>query len=329
MEISIRTKTLVLIIHMRRQFTCTLAIHSRNRRRSAFACLESIKNQTVLPDEILFIENVIENKHFSQEILNAFFNGKIRCIYKTVQVNSKSVSRNLSLSLATSDIYISIDDDALFVDPSILKRVMHLHSRFRNVASFVGPVYPTGSSAYEIFSSVLYYPELVREQMKRITIYPATFFSIRKNILSKLNLKFNVTSHAEDIDFFWRLTRAGGQLMYNQGLRVYAEFPDNLIRFIQKRYYYALWNADLFVSSHGDVDTVSWLFLNSKIKLLLYPLFFIYHLTKNSYETILSKRVSIGYIVLSFVNEVIVALGFFSSQTGRKIFFKGAIQTIL
>jgi glycosyltransferase involved in cell wall biosynthesis len=319
---------IVKIITMRSKKTpiLTVAIHTRNRRQSVIDCLESIKKQTIIPDEFIFIENVIENKFFSSEKIQSFFNRKVRCVYKTVHVNSRAVSRNLSLALATGDIYVSIDHDAYFADSSILERVLELHSRYKNVACFVGPVYPTGSSKYELFSSALYYPELIHEKMRKMQIFPTTFFSAKKELINKFKMKFNNKSNAEDIDFFWRLTSLGGQLIYSDALGVYAEFPDNIIDFIKKRYSYTLNNADLFVLSHGKIDGVSWLFLNSKIKLLLYPLFFIYHFFKNAHETILSRQIPKRYMFLSLVDVSMIAAGFFSSKTGRKLFYDSLLQ---
>ncbi len=313
---------------MKKTSTCSVAIHSRNRLQSVLVCLESIKKQTVLPNELIFIENVIENTYFSYNKINAFFDNKVHCVYRTVHVNSRAVSRNMSMEMSTGDIYISIDHDAYLANPYIFEYVIRLHSRYKDVAGFVGPVNPIGSSPYSLFSSVLYYPELIKGEMGDLRFYPSTFFSLKMEKINTYTLRFNTASNAEDIDFFWRLTNLGERLAYSSKLPVFAEFPENMMNFLKKRYSYALNNADLFVTSDGDVDTVSWLFLNRKIKLILYPLFFVYHLLMGAHETIRNKRISYKYAFLSLMNEWIIAIGFFSSETGRKLFIDRLLKTI-
>ena len=300
----------------------TIAIHTRNRETSVLLCLESIKKQTVLPDELIFIENVIEHQYFSKKRLFEIFPKKIRCVYKKVTVNNRATSRNLSLSLGTGDIYISIDHDAFFAVNSIIEQTIQTHKKFPYVSAVVGPVFSIGTSMYELFSSAVYAPALFDDEVKKIAVYPTTFFSLRMGAQKKYNVMFNVSSNAEDIDFFWRLTHKGGTLMYTPNLGVYAEFPNNLRDFVYKRFSYAVNNADLFTLSGGVLDSISWLLVNSKIKLLLYPVFFIYHLFKNAYQTILSKRISYTYMGLSFINELMVAIGFFASDQGKQLFLR-------
>lgn len=300
--------------------TVTVAVHTRNRYASVLTCLDSIKRQTLLPDQLIVVENITEHAYFSRDVLRRYFNNTIRCIYRMVTDANRAQSRNLSLSLSTSTIYVSIDHDAYLADSRVLERVVRLHTQYKNIACFVGPVHSIGLSCYELFSSALYYPDLIREKMRRITVFPTTFFSANMDSINKMKLRFNVRSYAEDIDFFWRLTRQGGSLVYTNTLSVYAEFPDNMIDFIKKRYLCALNNADLYVLSKGNIDIVSWLFIDRKIKLYFYPIAITRRLFNNAKYTINSKQISKRYMLLSLVEWAIVAIGFFVSQTGRKLF---------
>jgi len=114
-------------------------IPTYNRRESLIDCLESIYNQSVLPKEIIIINNGSTNisdilLHWTEK-----FNEKeVNCKYfKNNIENSLTVAKNIGIDLSTEEIISFLDDD-LILETDYYKEILLVFSSSLNVNGVMG-----------------------------------------------------------------------------------------------------------------------------------------------------------------------------------------------
>ncbi len=100
---------------MNSTITSSVIICTRNRKDDLIACLQSLKAQTMQPDELIIVDSSDEQVIDFNEVKNLFSNN---CFPKTSLIYKHSdpglpYQRNVGISLATQDIVYFFDDDVV------------------------------------------------------------------------------------------------------------------------------------------------------------------------------------------------------------------------
>ncbi len=96
-----------------KKLTTSVIIPTRNRKFDILRCLKSLKQQTLLPDQIVIIDSSDTHLNIDPEFIN-FFNTdqfpKTDCVYLSTERGS-AYQRNRGIERATGDIFFFFDDD--------------------------------------------------------------------------------------------------------------------------------------------------------------------------------------------------------------------------
>lgn len=102
--------------------TLSIVICTKEREASLFNCINSILNQSDLPEEIIVIDDgEIDSGKFDELIKNSGISFK----YIKKDKPGLTLSRNLSLSYANMDIIMFLDDDVI-LDPEYICGIMKI-----------------------------------------------------------------------------------------------------------------------------------------------------------------------------------------------------------
>ena len=125
--------------------TVTVCIITNNRPLVLKSCLESIINQTKVPDEVLIVDSS-DDKNINSFINDSFPSFKV--IYEKHELGSQPILRNIALNNCKTDIICFIDDDAFpYID--WLEKITYAFNNFDNIGAIGGRIiqghelYPT------------------------------------------------------------------------------------------------------------------------------------------------------------------------------------------
>jgi len=251
----------------------SILICSRNREEKLIRCLSSIKKQTVLPDELVLVEDVAENKFFSQRKLEKFFNGKLKCLYTSIKNGNYAISRNLSIRKASGDILISIDDDVTIEKQSVHDLIC-LHKRFPRALGFVGKIKAVKRNLFTEFSAFYFNNEMHNAaNMTQVSCFPFCMISLRKSILAKHHFAFDESLNTgEDVDFLLRLYKRGEKLYFHPKLQIEHEFKGDIFSFARQYFGYAQDFASLYKKHPNHIELEKY-YPGRKLHWLLFPFF--------------------------------------------------------
>lgn len=107
----------------------SVIIPTYNRPKDLNVCLESILNQSVLPDEVLVIDDGDLESEYINKVEEKFDNKNIKLVYHKknheVHPRGSSESRNVGVDLVSNDIFFILDDD-LILDNDFFEKVMNV-----------------------------------------------------------------------------------------------------------------------------------------------------------------------------------------------------------
>lgn len=113
----------------------SVAIPTYNREEDLNNCLNSILNQTLLPYEILIIDDGDLSKDFINIENNKFLAKNIDFIYykknHKIERRGSSESRNKIIELVNNNIFFILDDD-LILDNNFLEKIINVWRRNKN-----------------------------------------------------------------------------------------------------------------------------------------------------------------------------------------------------
>ena len=104
----------------------SVIIPTKNRTQDVIRCLNSIKIQTMLPDEVVIVDS--SDTEELKSTLNSFDDLNIRYIHIEVDKKfkgSSNISRNRGIDNSIGDIIILVDDDVI-LDGEYIKNIIHI-----------------------------------------------------------------------------------------------------------------------------------------------------------------------------------------------------------
>jgi cellulose synthase/poly-beta-1,6-N-acetylglucosamine synthase-like glycosyltransferase len=206
----------------------TLLIPAYNEETTIAQTLDSLVNQTWIPEKIIVIDDFSSDK-----------TGEISRSYKGVDVirppkntGSKAGAQNFALPSVTSEYTIALDADTSLDDDAIEKMVKTMESNPGNSAScsFVLPkkiktIWERGRFIEYMFAFVFY--KQVQEWYGKPLISSGCF-SIYKTKDLKGAGGWSTRTMAEDMDLTWTFYEQGKKIGFNSDICCYPIEPDTL-----------------------------------------------------------------------------------------------------
>jgi len=179
-------------------------------------CLEAISRQTIMPYEVIVVDN--NSKDRTAEISRTF--PFVKLVTETTQ--GMIAARNKGFDVATGDIFGRIDADTV-IGPRWTERVMDDFSSY-DIDGLTGPgaVYEVSDEAYawQVFSK---YNFALNKRLFRSKVLWGSNMAISRDVWNKIS---NKTCHNEklvheDLDLSVLIQHIGGTIMYDRYLRVH------------------------------------------------------------------------------------------------------------
>ncbi len=199
-----------------RALTLSLVIPVYNEQHHLRACLESVKNQTLLPDEVIVVDN--NSTDASVEIAKGY---PFVTIIKEPR-QGRSHARSAGFDAAKGDILGRIDADSLLA-PDWVARIKTDFAA-QDIAGVTGlgrtNIFPWVESVYVVFWSRIYY-WCAHSLFRYITMWGANM-AIKRDYWLKVrqHVSFDETIVHEDQDLSLLITGAGGQIIQDNKLLV-------------------------------------------------------------------------------------------------------------
>lgn len=212
----------------------TVAIPTLDRPVELARCLEGLFNGTVLPAEVVIIN---QGPYHSVETALERFRSQhsIPILHCSQTRSGLSAARNLAANQAHCEIIAYTDDDCV-PDPNWLARLDQIMEAFPNIDGVTGCILPLEQNSTGLF------PISIRTGQKSKTFQRRTLpwhvgsggnFAIKRNWLLKIggyDERLGAGSPgqaAEDTDVFYRLLRAGAAIQYEPQVVIYHERQDS------------------------------------------------------------------------------------------------------
>lgn len=119
------------------KLSSSVVIPTRNRPHEIIKLFDSLKQQSVQPDEIIVVDSsdlkLIDDPEFQKKFNSSFF-GNSQLVYKYSEQRGAALQRNIGITLSNYELIHFIDDD-MFLDQNYLQE---LNSTFIKNPEFVG-----------------------------------------------------------------------------------------------------------------------------------------------------------------------------------------------
>lgn len=224
----------------------SLIIPAYNCARTINLCLNSIINQTKLPDEILIVLSDSTDK--TLDILKEY---KLKLNFKIYEINlsTPARARNIGIQNSTGDIIIFIDSDCIMPDYYIEKIIDIYRNENISTAGFkiIGykpePIIEKYLSEYGLS---LPDENIIFDKLNLFEsfIHTASFTS-RKSVFYHTGFFNEDLITGEDHDLCYRIINSGFNIYYFVKPFIYHKFQNNFKRFLKQTYSFSIIHAPL------------------------------------------------------------------------------------
>ncbi len=120
---------------------CSIAIPTINRAQAIEPLLYSILKQTVLPKEVIIVDDSKnrETEDLVKRLTEAFTQKNIEIKYVRGKGHSVTEARNIGISFSTCDIHLSLDDDVV-LHKDYIREILKVYSTYPNALGVAGHV---------------------------------------------------------------------------------------------------------------------------------------------------------------------------------------------
>lgn len=212
--------------------TITIIITTKNNQRTISLCIESILEQTYLPQKIIIVDNFSNDK--TVELVKKIISKNKKKTQKSIEIffyqkgPERSAQRNFALTKITTDFFMIVDSDQ-YLSKTVLEKCF-LEIEKKKVAMVAIPEKNIENS----FLSKLINMErniITRKMNKDIP----RFFKFE--VIQKVGFLSEEISFGEDLDFKMRAIEEGFDYSVVSDETIHDEI-DNLITLIKKFFYY-------------------------------------------------------------------------------------------
>jgi len=214
----------------------SVLICTYNRHDMLAIALKALIDRTLeKPDEVLVVNGGDEK---ADEVVNQYV-GRSDVTVRLVKTINKNLatSRNIGIAECRGDIIAMTDDDAeVFPDwVTQIKRVYQEHPD----AGAVGGAVLGADSAHSFISrlsDLVTFPSPTKPGTVRTL--PGVNVSYRRAVLDKIGPQDTTLFRGEDVDFNWRVKKAGYEIYYDPAIKVTHYHRPTLRKFWRQTYMY-------------------------------------------------------------------------------------------
>lgn len=299
--------------------TITCVIFTKDEKENVISLLNKISKQSLKPKEIIVVENVTNMKFFDVDMLESMIYLKnIRLTYKKVLFKNVAQSRNLALSLINTDLAIFMDNDIQIRSDYLALIKKQLAKNDKNWA-IVGQVLPSDNSILNRYGA-MFMPQGRMKIKNKIAVNYSGMASVglKMSKIRKSKIKFDSSlDTGEDVDFYLKIKRAGGSLLYDPQIKIKHDFTKkNIFSFVYRYYQYSLNFLKIQQNNNDYYDNYrdSSYFPQRKIHWIVLPFYVVYRAVNE-----VENKLPVSMIPVSFLVHIAIILGLYNSKIGRKI----------
>tara|TARA_B100000900_G_scaffold396396_1_gene395639 strand:- start:5350 stop:6270 length:921 start_codon:yes stop_codon:yes gene_type:complete len=209
------------------QSSTSIVILTMNRSNHVKKVLNNISLQSVLPDEIIIVDNASEETHRLKNMSIAKeYDADYFCMDKNLGVSG---GRNFGLRKATGDIILEIDDDAEFESIDAIKKVVGYFESDKSI----------GLLAFSIFKNKNFdrrreeFPFFAKKRTLDSELIPCGWFigaghAFRGKIFEKINYYNDFFPYGqEEIDLSLRVIDSGYNIFFASEIKIFHYKTDD------------------------------------------------------------------------------------------------------
>lgn len=289
----------------------------KNEEKSIQKFLDSIKNQTKKPDEVVIVDGGSADNTV-QEIKK--YTSRIKNLKVITKKGNRSVGRNEAIKNSVHDI-IACTDAGNILDPDWIKNIIQ---PFQKQGADVVAGYYKGKVASTFQKCVIPYVLVMPDRLHADSFLPATrSMAFKKSIWQKAGKFSEKYSHNEDYIFAKKLRKMGAKIIFKKNAFVYWEPRENISQFYTmcKRFAYGDSEAGIyrpkvvFILGRYLIALLilSYIFLTGLYSLIfpvfiLFLLYVIWAILKN-YTYIKHWKAFIFLPILQLTSDIAVIIG--------------------
>jgi GT2 family glycosyltransferase len=216
----------------------SVLICTYNRHELLERCLDSLVSGTQeKPDEIVVVNG---GDSRTDDVIQKFIDpGRQHDIeIKLINTVNKNLaaSRNVGLPHCTGDIVAMTDDDAQ-VFPDWVTQMKRVHETSPDAGAVGGLVFGTnvGSLVGKVADAITF-PSW--EGAREVRTLPGVNISYKRVALDAIGLQDETLFRGEDVDFNWRLIKAGYTIYFDPAIKVYHHHRPTVRGFLNQHFMY-------------------------------------------------------------------------------------------
>ena len=197
-----------------------------------------IEKADVRPDEIVVVNGGGPD---ADDVVSRFRQSAVSHGVEITLVQTKNInlatSRNIGLGRCRGDIVALTDDDAE-VFPDWVLRMKAAHKGHPEAGAVGGPVLGAGSATDLIsrLSDLVTFPDA--QQPGYVRTVPGVNVSYKRVVLEKIGGQDESLFRGEDVDFNWRVRKAGYKVYFDPTVKVIHHHRPDLMQFLRQHYMY-------------------------------------------------------------------------------------------
>lgn len=234
----------------------SVVIIARNEERRIGRTLKSLQKQTLLPDEVIVVDNASTDS--TAKIAREY---SATVVYEPITVRGKA--RNTGF-LATKGEFVGLSGADFVLDPHWLKFLYQRIRADKNIGGVSGSLLALNKDKL--------IPYLIELASQTPRVGNAVMMYRRQAVL-QAGLWNPKLHNAEDVELAWRILKMGYVIVHEPRAKVYHPHSEKLSSFLKRQYEYGYWS----VLARKKTNT-----LTTKGRLIMFgfPFIFIKHLPK-------------------------------------------------
>jgi len=223
---------------MSRVMKTTVVICTRNRKELVEQLLDCLTHQTMLPNQLIVVENTTEAQYLSKSLLEKYFEGKgVSIVYVACQSINIAASRNLSLKHIRGDIAFFIDDDVLF-SKNTIQSIVEVFRANKKTNCCCCKFYTKEKSIFAKFACQFFNSASHGKKSGAVLFSPFAFIVFRSSSIRDMHLR-ETYSTGEDVYFMAQFAAKGQSCVLVPRIKIYHNFlRGKFINFVNRFWQY-------------------------------------------------------------------------------------------
>lgn len=208
----------------------SVLIGTRDRPRPLFRCLKSILNQNYSELEILVLDDNSKKHNICSILSKQVKDSRLKC-YRSDQQLGVAGGRNFLMKKARGEIFIFIDDDAVFEDNKCITRIVRHFTQNPQVGILAFKVIDHQDNKQADLLVPFSrrwrrkWPELV-EKERLVSYYLGTCHALRRKVIEQCGFyQEDLIFGSEELDLSYRVVQNGIDILYCPDI-VAHHFPE-------------------------------------------------------------------------------------------------------